>query len=288
MSVIAQSKPIESIAFTVETNHIYVSVKVNDVDSLKFMFDTGADGSVINEESINKLKLIISGKSTNMGSNGTNEVAESSNNEMTFGSIHKSGISFSIIPFGTDEFDGVIGTDIMKGHIIEIDYHKQVINFYNENDKNINYVGYTKLKMYTDIYPTYIKSSLTIKGKKYKGFFGLDTGADDALTLTSPFAKNNNFSDKMTKTGSVHAQGSDGSEYEMSIVLCPELEFAEKHFYRIPICLSTATEGIDASDKLAGFYGNSFLKKFNIMIDYKNEFIYFRLNENLYAPFYNE
>ena len=87
------------------------------------------------------------------------------------------------------------------------------------------------------------------------------------------------------KTRTLHGQGSD---YEISIVLCPEIEFAEKHFYRIPTCLSTATEGIDASDKLAGFYGNSFLKKFNIMIDYTNEFIYFRVNENLYAPFYNE
>lgn len=117
---------------------------------------------------------------------------------------------------------------MMNGHMIEIDYHNQLIKFYNKNDKDINYKGYTKLKMYTDIYPTYIKSTLIIKGEKYKGLFGLDTGADDALTIAVPFAKSNSFVDKMTKIGTAHGQGSDGSEYEMPIVLCPEVEFAEK------------------------------------------------------------
>lgn len=284
----AQSVPLESIPFTVEQNHIYIYAKVNNTDSLKFLFDTGADGSVINQESILKVNINIDGKSINTGSNGTNEVEESSNNEMILGSIHKKEITFTLIPFGTDEFDGVIGTDIMKGHIIEIDYHKQVINFYKVNDTNIQYDGYTKLKMYTDSYPTAIKSTLFINGKKYKGLFGLDTGADDALTIASPFAKNNTFIDKMTKIGSAQGQGSDGSIWEVPIVLCPEVEFAEKHFYRIPTLLSNATEGIDASDKLAGFYGNVFLKKFNVIIDYNNQLIYFRVNKNLYIDFYEE
>lgn len=288
ISLDAQSKPIESIPFSIENNHIYIKVKVNEIDSLKFLFDTGADGSVINQESIKKLKLNITGKSINTGSNGTNEVEESAHNEMLLGSIHKKEIIFTIIPFGTDEFDGVIGTDIMKGHIIELDYHNQVINLYDKNDKNINYDGYTKLKMYTDIYPTYVKSTLIIKGKKYKGLFGIDTGAGDALTLASPFAKNNSFIDKMTKIGSAQGQGSDGSIWEVPIVLCPEIEFAEKHFYRIPTMLSNATEGIDASDNFYGFYGNAFLKKFNMIIDYNNKLIYFRLNKNLYVDFYDE
>ena len=80
--------------------------------------------------------------------------------------IRHVGSNATIIPFGTDAFDGVIGTDIMKGHIIEIEYHKQVLNFYDKNDKNINYNDYTKLKMFTDNYPTYIKSTLLIKGKR--------------------------------------------------------------------------------------------------------------------------
>ena len=288
LTLYAQSKPIESIPFKVEKNQIYIYAKVNKTDSLRFLFDTGANGSVINQESTRKVKLKIDGKSINTGSNGTNEVEESSNNEMILGTIHKKDILFTIIPFESDEFDGIIGTDIMREHIIEIDYHKQIINFYEKNDKNIDYNGYTKLKMSSDIYPTYIKSTLLIKGKKYKGLFGLDTGADDVLTLTSRFSRNNNFANKMRRIGSDGFIGSDGLEYEMPIFLCPEIEFVKKYFYNIPTALSNATEGIDASDKLAGFYGNAFLKKFNIILNYNSNFIYLKLNKNLYTDFYEE
>ena len=136
-------------------------------------------------------------------------------------------------------------------------------------------------------YPTSVKSALIIEGIKYAGLFGLDTGADDSLIITTPFAKKNKFINKMTKIGAASYQGSDGSIVELPILLCPEIQFANKSFYRIDTALSTATEGIDATDKLAGFYGNAFLKKFNIILDYKNEFIYFKLNKNLYTGFYD-
>jgi len=283
----AQSTPFTSLPFTVENNHIYFYCKVNETDSIKFLFDTGANGSVINKQSLKKLNLNINGKSLNQGSNGVNEVESSSGNKIKIGNILKKDISFTIISFETDKFDGVFGTDLMKGHIIEIDYHNLKLNFFIKNDNSINYTEFTKLKLYSsDIYPSYIKSTIIIKGKKYKGLFGLDTGADDVLTIASPFAKKNDFINKATKIGSSRFLGSNGVEYEMPIVLFPEVEFAKKHIYRIPAALSNVTEGIDATDKLAGFFGNAFLNKFNIILDYDNGNIYFRLNNNLYKEYY--
>ena len=285
-NIFAQSKPISSVPITVEENTIYLNCKINKTDHLKFLFDTGASGSVINKQSLNKFQLKIDGKSLNQGSNGINEIETSSGNELIIGDLSKNDVVFSIIPFNTMDFDGIIGTDLMKGYIIEIDYEKKLLNFYNEKDKSINYEGFTRLKLYSDIYPTYLKSTIIIDGKKYSEFFGLDTGADDALTIASPFAKENDFISKTINIGTAGFQGSDGSVYEMPIVLLPEIEFAEKHFYRIPTALSNATEGVDATDKLAGFIGNAFLKKFNTILDYENQYIYFKLNSNLYKDFY--
>ena len=286
VSLYSQSKPIESIPFELEKNHIFIYAKVNEIDSLKFLFDTGADGTSINKEALEKVQLKIDGLSTNRGSNGVNEVEESSGNNILLGKINKKEVVLAIIELGTTSFDGVMGTDVMNGHIIEIDYEKQVLNFYDENDKSINYKGYTKLKMSDAVYPTCVKSTLIVDGKKYKGLFGIDTGAQDALTLASPFTKKNNVIGKTTKIGAVKFQGSDGSKYELPIVLCPEILFAGKHLYNIPTALSNSTEGIDATDDLAGFFGNAFLKKFDIILDYKNHYIYFKINKNLYTDFY--
>lgn len=135
-----------------------------------------------------------------------------------------------------------------------------------------------------DNYPA-VESSITVNGKEYSGYFGLDSGADDALTIASPYARKNSLVNVMKTIGTATAQGSDGSVYEMPVVLCPSITFAHKFLYNVPITLSNSTEGIDASEKMAGFFGNGFLKRFNTIIDFKNQFIYFKLNKNLYSEF---
>lgn len=280
----AQKSPT-LIPFSLENNSVYLNGKVNTTENIKFLFDTGADGSVININSKKKVDLKIDGTSQNKGSNGVNTVDYSSHNTVQFGDIQKTDVSFTLIPYGEVNFDGVFGTDLMKGKIIEIDYHKNVIRFYDENDSSIDFSGYEKMKLHLiDNYPA-VESSITVNDKEYSGYFGLDSGADDALTIASPYARKNSLANTMKTIGKATAQGSDGSVYEMPVVLCPSITFAHKFLYNVPITLSNSTEGIDASEKMAGFFGNAFLKRFNTIIDFKNQFIYFKLNKNLYSEF---
>lgn len=273
------------IPFSLENNSIYLHCKVNKTENVKFLFDTGADGSVININSKKKVDLKIDGKAQNKGSNGVNTVDYSNHNTVQFGDIQKTDVSFTLIPYGDVNFDGVFGTDLMTGKIIEIDYHKNVIRFYDEHDPSIDFSGYEKMKLHLiDNYPS-VESSITVNGKEYSGFFGLDSGADDALTIASPYARKNSLANTMKTIGKATAQGSDGSVYEMPVVLCPSITFAHKFLYNVPITLSSSTEGIDASEKMAGFFGNAFLKRFNTVIDFKNGLIYFKLNKHLYSEF---
>jgi hypothetical protein len=286
-AAVAQIQPLASLPFMVEKNCIYFYCKVNERDSIKFLFDTGADVSVINQKTLDKLPLKISGTSTNQGSSGSHEVESSEGNEIHFGNITRNNIAFIIIPYDNNMFDGVWGTDLMKGYLIVVDYNKQILEFYNKHDTGIINKEFVTLPLLSEVYPSYVKSTLIIQGKKYTGFFGLDTGADDALTLAAPYSKKHDIINKTRKIGSAGFQGSNGVAYEMPIVQLPELLFAEKHLYLIPTALSNVTEGIDATDKLAGFYGNALLQKFNIILDYDRQLVYFKLNKNLYKPYYD-
>lgn len=283
ISVCAQSNIINEIPFRLEQNHIFISVKINQSDSLKFLFDTGADATVLNTRASDKISLNFDGTSTNVGSNGVNEVQSSSGNEIQLGDISIENVAITAIDFGTNKFDGIIGTDLMQNQIIAIDYHQKMLIFYKNND--INFDLYDRVKLYSDIYPTYIKSEIKINNKSYKGIFGLDTGAIDAVTLTSSFVNKNEVLHTLEQAGSVHYQGSDGSIYELNLVYLPEISLGSKQFYRIPAALSNATEGIDASEDLVGFFGNAFLKRFNIILDYQNHWIYFQPNQNLHSEF---
>lgn len=279
-----QQGPVCAIPFSIEDNAIYIYCKVNENDSVKFLFDTGANGSVINSRSVKKLGLKLDGRSTNQGSNGSNEVALSTGNEIGIGPITRKGIALTIIPYATDAFDGVFGTDLMQGNIIAINYDKKEIQFHEQDNRHVDFSGYEKNKLYlVDGYPA-VKSRLLIKGRTYSGLFGLDTGADDVLTLASPFVRKNGLEGKMQSKGALSFQGSDGSVYEMPTVICPSIELAGKFLYDMPISLSRSVNGIDATDKMLGFFGNNLLKRFDTIIDFKNQSIYFRLNKNLYSP----
>lgn len=281
-----QADPISVVPFTLEKNVIYIYCKVNGADSLRFLFDTGADGSVINKSSKHKVSLKITSKVINTGSNGTNEAEVSAGNMFRFGSIERPNATLTILDYGTDAFDGVFGTDLMKGNIVEIDYNTNEIRFYKEDDPKISYLRYDKMKLHLiDNYPA-VESKMIIGGKEHKGLFGLDSGADDLLTIASPFARKHKLKEHMRHIGEATSQGSDGSVYETPIVLCPLLDFSGKYLYNIPVALSNAAEGIDSTNKMAGFYGNNFLKRFNTIIDFKNALIYFKLNKNLYFDVY--
>lgn len=273
------------VPFTLENNGIYIYCKVNETDSVRFLFDTGANSSVINTESTKKLALQIDGKSVNEGSNGSNEVKTSTNNRVSFGGLVKNQVPLLLIPFGTTDFDGVFGTNLMNQHLIEIDYHRRVLKFYEPAGFKMDLSQYDKLKLhFIDSYPA-ISCVIVVNGKTYKGLFGLDSGANDALTIASPYEKKNQFRNKTEQIATASFQGSDGSVYEMPIVLAPELKIGEKSFYAIPMNLSNATEGIDATDKMAGFFGNNLLKRFNIVLDLPNGFICLKPNDLLYSPF---
>lgn len=286
VSVWAQVKPVTIIPFSMEKSCIYFFCKVNDTDSLKFLFDTGANGSVINEQAKHKISLKVNDQSLNMGSNGTNLVSLSSGNTITFGSLTKSNIDFTIIPYGTDIFDGVFGTNLMTDHVIEIDYNKNELRFYENSTYNKDLSDYDALKIYLPGNYVSIKGNIRIKGKKYSGLFGLDTGADNVLTLSSPFVTKNRLINKTIKIGASISQGSDGTEYENPLVLLPEVRIGSKSFYRIPGDLSMSNEGIDASTDKIGFLGNSFLKRFNVVLNLNRRVIYLFPNHHLYTEFF--
>ncbi|RYE25204.1 MAG: hypothetical protein EOP51_04955 [Sphingobacteriales bacterium] len=287
-AIFAQSAPEATIPFTVEKSCIYFYCKVNETDSLKFLFDTGADGSVINMQSAGKVNLKIDGEGLNIGSNGSNTVSTSSNNIISVGNIKQEHVPLTLIPYETTAFDGVWGTDLMRNYVIEIDYHKKELRFYKAQQYKADLTAYDKCKLYFPGNYFSIKASIVINGKVHKGIFGLDSGADNVLTLASPFAASSDVLNKLTKIGSSTSQGSDGSTYESPIVQLPEVVFGGKHFYNIITDVSASTAGGDAVTDKSGFFGNDFLKRFNTVIDFPNGYIYFKPNNLLYSKFFAE
>ena len=50
---------------------------------------------------------------------------------------------------------------------------------------------------------------------------------------------------------------------------------------------STLTTGMLSNEEIDGMMGNNFLKRFNMLIDFRNNKIYLQPNNYYYTPFYD-
>lgn len=56
---------------------------------------------------------------------------------------------------------------------------------------------------------------------------------------------------------------------------------------KVPGALSTLTSGMLSKEDIDGMIGNNFLKRFNMVVDFKNKRIYLQPNNLYYSPFYD-
>ncbi|MGJ1203809.1 retropepsin-like aspartic protease [Sphingobacterium lactis] len=292
-SAIAQNNPIDKIPFEVKKdNRIYIVCKVNETDSLTFLFDTGANGTVINSYIIGKrINLNLDKEKENNGAHGVHKVKISSGNALQFGNLKKENLDLLSIDYGAGQFDGIFGTNIIDKYIVEIDYDKKELRFYEPKDyvypdKNSLY---QKFKMGTaskgNLYT--LKTSIILDGKKYKGNFVLDTGGDGEISLSQPFVDKYSFDTKMKAIAKATSTGSEGVSVESPIVILPEIQLNNLHFYNIPSILYTTGKGGFIKTDRAGSFGNNFLKRFNIILDIPNMQVFLKPNNLLHQPYYD-
>jgi hypothetical protein len=288
-NLIAQNTPITTLPFELkDDNRIYIKCSINQTDSLTFVFDMGADVTVINKNILGKkIDLILDSEEDNLGANGTSKVKVSTNNKLTFGSIEIDSINLLAIPYSEDSFDGVFGSNTMKDYIIEIDYDKKDIHFYSPKNYiyNTKYHSRYKLKNIEGVFTT--KASVIIKKKKYTGYFEFDTGGDDGLIISSSFEKKHNFEKELKTVAITTMVGSNGIESKSPIVVFPEIKLGKKYFYRSPALISVAESGILANNDLAGIFGNGFLKRFNMILDIQHKQLFLKPNDLINTPYHD-
>lgn len=287
--ICAENTPVTVLPFELRSdNRIYVKCRVNETTDLTFLFDTGAGIMVINQSILDKkLKLVLDGETNNIGANGSNKAPVSTRNTLGFGEINLDNIDYLAITYGEGTFDGVFGANIMAKYIVEIDYDKKQLKFYNPPDYVYETSDYERYSITKKAGVFVMKSSINVNKKKFEGYFEIDTGGDGELQLTSPFVSKNGFAKIFKKVATATTSGSDGMSVDSPIVVVPEIQFGRKYFYRIQVILSAAKSGVFASTEIDGILGNNFLKRFNMILDISRKQMFLKPNNLLHTPYYD-
>ena len=258
---------------------IHLNGRINGSDSLDFLFDTGAGAVVITSSLINKrVNLKLDGSSLNSGSDGSQTVATSSGNSLVMGKLHWKNVSLVSIDYRGFPFDAVLGWVAFENKVVEIDYEKKYLVLHN-----ILAIGadYSKVDMKIMDGIPFVKCTLTANGRSCEGWFDLDTGSDGGLVVGQLFASNNGMSSGMKRIGASESKGSAGIPYRQNIFLLPKIRIGEYELYQLPLSVNET----DPSNSVpAENIGSSVLKRFNIMLDFKNNQAYIKPNKFIYSP----
>lgn len=281
----------EPIPVTIRDNHVYVPVKVNGSRTLWFIFDSGAEMTVINKRITDELGLVTTGALEGRGV-GAQSIQVGLVQGMTYEvpGVIVSNQRAAVIPLERIEtvsgvsIDGILGYDFMSRFVTRIDYAGGLIQFFEPS--TYTYEGPAKP------IPFELEGSLpsvtivcSLPGcPRIVGKYMLDTGMSQALALNSPTVSEYGLLKCAEKTLQSSGGMGIGGRSKAHLTRATTITIGEAEVKNLVIALATDTVGATATRDQVGSFGGEILQRFTFTLDYHRKQIYLQPNSKLTSP----
>ncbi|MDR7211481.1 hypothetical protein [Flavobacterium piscis] len=265
-----------------DDNRIYIKGLINQSDTLNLVFDLGANITVINKTKMEAKNVNIKFDTivANTGGNGVSTEGKSFNNLVKIGKQDYPGKDVLGISYPESEIlDGLIGWNFFEDKIVEIDFESKELLISDNLPKYSERYSKSKLKFINGV--PYIKTILYKGKKKVKIWSMLDTGYNSNLKVYYSFAINNKLSNEYQIIGESTSFGTDGTVAKSDYVLIPRIEIGGFEIYNMPADLMKTK--VDSN--IPALFGGNLLKRFHIILDFKNKQVYLMPNRNINSEF---
>lgn len=282
-----KAQPITSIPFELFGDHIIIKVSVDDSEPLDFIFDTGSGYTVLDADVASELGL--SGKAIEMN-NAFSAWQLIKHNTIAINhflmekniKVYSTDFDHLEISLGMD-IDGIVGYDLLRHHSVYVNFDTKTINIYDlgKAPHNGDAIPFT-----LDTTIPVVKGNVVLNnGEPHDGSFYFITGAGTTLDFNSPYAEQWDVIHKTGKHYSYLVKGLGKEEtphYEGHVI---SFTFGKQVIEDLPIGISTATKGIQASKKISGIIGSQIIRMYNFTIDYGTNTLYLEKDHTYDANF---
>jgi len=256
----------------VEIPHlIFVSVRVNNSEPLRFILDSASTWTMLDAGQAAALGLKTEGRRTIEGA-GENAL------EITFAkdvSVDMAGVkliveNLAVTPINSKPYVGLIGSDLFKKFVVEIDYERQAVSLFDP--RGFKYVGPGEsipFELRDDI-PFVPVSIATGTHDPIDARLDVDTGAAQTILLTRSFIESNKMLEStrgMLRIGS----SSLGGKSSYLIGRARSVKVGRFVFEDWLTGFWQDQRGAGASDSRDGIVGNGLLKRFKVIFDYSRK-----------------
>jgi hypothetical protein len=256
-------------------NNLSIQAILNTTDTVNLMFHTAASSVTLTEESVKKLKSIrfveITDSVKSWGSQ-SNSSRLSLENSIRIGDLTWEKVPISENINSGQYTDGKFGIDFFKDQIIEIDFDKSVIRLHTTLPKKIKKYEKIRLTFRDDM--MFLEADCSIGGSSFRNRFLVHSGYSGAILFDDKFANDNKLSDRLPITGEKILKDSYGNILKTKQAILPLLKIKNKSLINVP---AGFFEGSIGRQKIS-IFGGDILKRFNLVIDAKREYIYLKAN----------
>lgn len=266
----------DTIPFTLTgANAIHVKAVINNTDTLNMHFDISSfDFHITKNAILKKTKLLANQPDAMAGKAEPNYNKLAKVFKLQVGNMIWNDPPVSATNLTADEMDGRIGWTVFNDKIVELDYDKSLMIIHSQLPKGLK--GYSKAKLGFTRYDPYINATFEVAGKQYTGGFIMDNGSAEAVILNGEWAAKQNFPTNLKVIKTATIRDADGGKYETNTVIAPVLKLNGFALTNIP---TIVLSGKIRVENTLNFFGNGALKRFNMILDLKNDYIYLKPNK---------
>lgn len=272
----AKGSSATGIPIEMTANHIFLQVRINGSRPLWFLFDTGAEATVIAKSTLEELGLDSAGTVEARG-NGEGSLDASFVKGVTLGvdgaevkdqtvyAIPLEGIE----PFEGRKIEGIVGYDFTSRFVVEIDYAAKRMNLFDP--KTYAYKGAGQrlpIKLVGNV--PFVEATILDPGKPaLSGLFLVDTGSRSSLSINAPFVQAHDWLRELADRSIAAPYGLGiGGETKATVGRVGAIRLGTYELEKPVTGFSFDKQGAKASSDTAGAIGGEILKRFDVVFDY--------------------
>lgn len=270
-----------TVPITLKAGHIHLDATVNG-KPVRLVFDSGAGANILTPEAAARLGIRGDGPPARAsGGGGTVEVQRSRIGSLSVGDAVLENEVTYLIPLPAElECDGLIGHGLLNRFVATIDYDKGTLTL-TDPKRFRKPAGAQTL-------PLKIASNLpAIDGEVdgLRGLFRLDTGANDALTLFTPFVEKNKLRGRYSpRIETLTGKGIGGFMYG-DLVRIKGLKLGDAELPGVVTELSRQKTGVFSGGDAVGNIGYGVLSRFAVTFDYPGKKLHLVRSAKFAEPF---
>ncbi|MCP4902859.1 MAG: PDZ domain-containing protein, partial [bacterium] len=283
--VIADGATSITLPFELLNNHIYVEAMVNDGKHGRFLVDTGGV-NLLTASAATTFGIESQGAIQGRGvGEETVDVSVAQIESFTFGGITLSDQTFFVIPLAEVQaaegvaFDGLIGFEVFKRFIVEIDYVSGQLTLTRPEAFEYSGKGVSIPFKFDNRTPIVEGTVASVPAT-----FSIDTGSRSTLDLFPQFVATHDLEKTLRPRFEALSGWGVGGGVRSKLAAGATLRLGEVEIPDVVTAFSQQQEGAFADTYLAGNIGGGVLKRFTVTFDYGNKVMILEPNSQFDNP----